>query len=147
MAAFAPASGWRSVRLDRVRRLVTLAQGAELDLGATAKAFAADRIAALTAVRPAQAILVGGYFGTWMPPELDTPFSAEGLARRGARLGARALAVLPEGACGVVETARVPPTWRTRAPGNVARAHLAGRCSAPQTLPVLPAAAAEGGRR
>jgi len=58
-------------------------------------------------VRPAQAILVGGYFGSWMPPELDTPFSAEGLARHGARLGARELAVLPEGACGVVETARV----------------------------------------
>ena len=58
-------------------------------------------------VGPAQAILVGGFFGTWIAPELDTPLSAEGLARRGARLGARAMAVLPQRSCGVIETARV----------------------------------------
>ena len=40
-----PAVGWRRVRIDPVSRRVTLARGAELDLGATAKAFAADRIA------------------------------------------------------------------------------------------------------
>ena len=38
--------GWRSVRLDRERMLVQLAPGARLDLGATAKAWAADRAAA-----------------------------------------------------------------------------------------------------
>jgi thiamine biosynthesis lipoprotein len=37
--------GWRSVRLDRDRRLVQLGCGAQLDLGATAKAWAADRCA------------------------------------------------------------------------------------------------------
>jgi FAD:protein FMN transferase len=41
-----PASGWRSVELDAARSLVRLRRGTELDLGATAKAFAADRIAA-----------------------------------------------------------------------------------------------------
>jgi thiamine biosynthesis lipoprotein ApbE len=40
-----PASGWRSVRLDRKARTIRLPPGTELDLGATAKAFAADRIA------------------------------------------------------------------------------------------------------
>ncbi|HEY5659675.1 MAG TPA: FAD:protein FMN transferase [Gaiellaceae bacterium] len=40
-----PAVGWRGVRVDHTSRRVTLARGAELDLGATAKAFAADRIA------------------------------------------------------------------------------------------------------
>ena len=37
---------WRSVRLDVERRLVTVPRGVELDLGATAKALAADRAAA-----------------------------------------------------------------------------------------------------
>jgi FAD:protein FMN transferase len=37
--------GWRCVRLDRERRLIELAGGAQLDLGATAKAWAADRCA------------------------------------------------------------------------------------------------------
>jgi thiamine biosynthesis lipoprotein len=40
-----PAAGWRSVRLDRSSRRVMLPAGVELDLGATAKAFAADRCA------------------------------------------------------------------------------------------------------
>src|SRR5690348_11711692 len=39
------ASGWRSVSLDRDRSVVALRPGTELDLGATAKAWAADRIA------------------------------------------------------------------------------------------------------
>jgi thiamine biosynthesis lipoprotein len=42
-----PASRWRSVELDRATSTVRLARGTELDLGATAKAFASDRIAAL----------------------------------------------------------------------------------------------------
>jgi FAD:protein FMN transferase len=40
-----PASGWRSVVLDTRTRLVRVPAGVELDLGATAKALAADRIA------------------------------------------------------------------------------------------------------
>jgi FAD:protein FMN transferase len=42
-----PATGWRSVEVDEEHSLVRLRRGTELDLGATAKAFAADRIAAL----------------------------------------------------------------------------------------------------
>lgn len=41
-----PATGWSSVRLEQATSSVWLAHGGELDLGATAKAFAADRIAA-----------------------------------------------------------------------------------------------------
>jgi thiamine biosynthesis lipoprotein len=39
---FAPASGWQAVELDRERRRVRIPEGTELDLGATAKALAAD---------------------------------------------------------------------------------------------------------
>jgi len=56
--ALVPASGWRSVRLDRPRRQVTLGPGVELDLGAIAKAFASDRIAALIGGETAAAVLV-----------------------------------------------------------------------------------------
>ena len=56
---------------------------------------------------PPQAILVGGYFGSWLPPDLDLPLANEALRPLGGALGARAIAVLPMGVCGVVETARV----------------------------------------
>jgi thiamine biosynthesis lipoprotein len=38
-------SGWRAIELDRVRSTVRLPHGIKLDLGATAKAWAADRTA------------------------------------------------------------------------------------------------------
>jgi thiamine biosynthesis lipoprotein len=41
-----PAAGWRCVRVDRRRATIRIPSGAELDLGAVAKAFSADRIAA-----------------------------------------------------------------------------------------------------
>jgi thiamine biosynthesis lipoprotein len=43
--AAAPVPGWRSVHLDRDNRSVWLGNGAQLDLGATAKAWAADECA------------------------------------------------------------------------------------------------------
>jgi NADH:ubiquinone oxidoreductase subunit F (NADH-binding) len=56
-----------------------------------------------------QAFLVGGYFGTWLPAgdTLDLPFTNASLEPLGASLGARLLIVLPQDACGLVETARV----------------------------------------
>lgn len=53
-----PASGWRSVDLDRERSGIRLAPGTELDLGATAKAFAADRIARSTHAATSVPVLV-----------------------------------------------------------------------------------------
>jgi len=55
---------------------------------------------------PIQALLVGGYFGRWLPAEvsLRRPFSARGL---GIGLGAGLVIALPVSACGVAETARL----------------------------------------
>jgi NADH:ubiquinone oxidoreductase subunit F (NADH-binding) len=61
-------------------------------------------------LRPAaQAVLTGGYFGTWLPlPDaLGVPVSEPDLRAAGAALGAGVLAVLSESACGLAETARV----------------------------------------
>jgi thiamine biosynthesis lipoprotein len=44
-ARFAPIAGWQTVRTDRARSTITLPRGVELDLGASAKALAADRAA------------------------------------------------------------------------------------------------------
>jgi NADH:ubiquinone oxidoreductase subunit F (NADH-binding) len=56
-----------------------------------------------------QAILVGGYFGTWLPPEVawPAPLSHQGLRAVGGALGAGVLVVLGESSCGLAETARV----------------------------------------
>jgi thiamine biosynthesis lipoprotein len=44
-----PAAGWRAVRLDRAAGTIAVPAGVRLDLGATAKALAADRAAAAAA--------------------------------------------------------------------------------------------------
>jgi NADH:ubiquinone oxidoreductase subunit F (NADH-binding) len=57
---------------------------------------------------PVQALLVGGYFGTFVPPScLGLTLSNDALRPQGAALGARAIAVIPNEVCGVAETARV----------------------------------------
>lgn len=53
-----PAPGWESVVVDADRSTVTLTAGTVIDLGATAKAWAADRAAALIAARLGCGILV-----------------------------------------------------------------------------------------
>lgn len=53
------APGWRQVGLDEQRRLLTLPPGMTLDLGATAKAWAADRSAARLAAALGCGVLVG----------------------------------------------------------------------------------------
>ena len=53
-----PVPGWRSVQLDLVRPAVRLADGAQLDLGSTAKAWASDHCAALIAARLSCGVLV-----------------------------------------------------------------------------------------
>jgi NADH:ubiquinone oxidoreductase subunit F (NADH-binding) len=56
-----------------------------------------------------QAVLAGGYFGSWLPGAvaLDVPASAAGLRSAGASFGAGIMLVLPPGGCGLAETARV----------------------------------------
>jgi NADH:ubiquinone oxidoreductase subunit F (NADH-binding) len=55
------------------------------------------------------AILVGGYFGTWLPGSAiaRTTLDVAGLAPYGATLGAGAIVLLPAADCGVVATARI----------------------------------------
>ena len=58
---------------------------------------------------PPGALLVGGYFGTWVPvaAALDAALSDAGLRPLGASLGARSISVLPRSRCGLAETARL----------------------------------------
>jgi len=56
-----------------------------------------------------QAILTGGYFGTWLPAEQawHLPLTHGDLRAAGGVLGAGVIIALPESACGLAETARV----------------------------------------
>lgn len=65
-----PSPGWWAVRVDRDRRTVTLPPGVQLDLGATAKAVAADRAAATIARTTGASVLVdlGGDLAVAGPP-------------------------------------------------------------------------------
>jgi FAD:protein FMN transferase len=76
--------GWRSVRLDRRRLLAQLTNGAQLDLGATAKAWAADRCAGIIAAKTGSGVLVslGGDIAVAGPPPADR---GEGRERAGWR--------------------------------------------------------------
>jgi NADH:ubiquinone oxidoreductase subunit F (NADH-binding) len=60
------------------------------------------------AERP-QAILTGGYFGTWLPAEVawQVPLARSSLRAAGGAMGAGVLVVLPQSCCGLAETARV----------------------------------------
>jgi FAD:protein FMN transferase len=65
-----PAAGWRRVTLDRSRGVVSVPPGVELDLGATAKAFASDRCARLVHDATGAGVLVslGGDLAVAGPP-------------------------------------------------------------------------------
>jgi NADH:ubiquinone oxidoreductase subunit F (NADH-binding) len=79
----------------------------EVDLGARLGGVLA---AAGGTVSPAGGALLGGYFGTWLPPTLlqDLPLDVDGLrSAHRASLGCGVLAVLPNGGCGVVEATRI----------------------------------------
>jgi NADH:ubiquinone oxidoreductase subunit F (NADH-binding) len=58
---------------------------------------------------PAQAILAGGYHGTWIPAPRAAGLTLDnaGLRPAGASVGAGVLAALPAAHCGLAETARV----------------------------------------
>lgn len=55
------------------------------------------------------AVLVGGYFGSWLPAAYawQLPLTHRAMRSAGAALGAGVVAVLPASLCGVAETARV----------------------------------------
>jgi NADH:ubiquinone oxidoreductase subunit F (NADH-binding) len=70
---------------------------------------------------PPQALLVGGYFGTWVGGDrlADVPLSTEGLATIGGRLGCGVIVVIPDDACAWSEVATVAEWYA---------AHSAGQC-------------------
>jgi thiamine biosynthesis lipoprotein len=72
-ATAAQVPGWRHVRLDPVTRHVRLDDGVRLDLGSTAKAWSADRCAALITERLGCGVLVslGGDLAVAGPPPED----------------------------------------------------------------------------
>jgi NADH:ubiquinone oxidoreductase subunit F (NADH-binding) len=79
----------------------------EVDLGAR---LGGVLEAAGGTITPPAGALLGGYFGTWLPPALlmDLPLDVDWLkATYGASLGCGVLAVLPNSGCGVVEAARI----------------------------------------
>jgi predicted TIM-barrel enzyme len=73
------------------------------------------------------AVMVGGYFGTWVRAEdfARAPYSREGLVPLGASPGAGAVVALPHSVCGIAETARV----------------LGRECRSMRALPLRPARA------
>jgi len=58
---------------------------------------------------PAQSILTGGYFGTWLPADIawQLPLTRRDVTAAGGALGAGIIVALPESSCGLSETARV----------------------------------------
>jgi NADH:ubiquinone oxidoreductase subunit F (NADH-binding) len=68
-----------------------------------------DVLALAGAESDAQALLVGGYFGTWHPVSdvAGLPLSKPGLDRIGGSPGAGVLYVLPAEDCGLAEAARI----------------------------------------
>jgi NADH:ubiquinone oxidoreductase subunit F (NADH-binding) len=71
--------------------------------------------------RRVQALLVGGYFGTWVGGEriAAVPLSAEGLATVGSRPGCGVIVALPDDVCAWAEVATVAEFYS---------AHSAGQC-------------------
>jgi NADH:ubiquinone oxidoreductase subunit F (NADH-binding) len=101
----------RGTRNNPGTALVTLA-GAVADPGVYEVEFGTPLRDVLGLGRPAreiQAVLIGGYFGSWLPTQqaYALEYSAAGLAPVGASPGAGVLASLPAGACGLAETARI----------------------------------------
>jgi NADH:ubiquinone oxidoreductase subunit F (NADH-binding) len=66
-------------------------------------------IAALSQLaEPVQALLVGGYGGTWVGPEhFGTPYASISLRTIGATAGVGVIVVLGESSCGLAESARI----------------------------------------
>lgn len=76
----------------------------EVSLGTPIRAI----LAAGHADMAPQALLLGGFGGTWLHGKhIDTPYANEHLSAHGASVGAGVMAVLAREACGVYETLRI----------------------------------------
>jgi NADH:ubiquinone oxidoreductase subunit F (NADH-binding) len=108
------AKWWRSVGTaeDPGSALITVSGGVarpgvyEIPLGVSLNAVL--RVTGAPAAS-ANAVLIGGYFGTWMPSDRidQVRLGTASLQAHGGSFGCGAIAVLPPGACGLTESARV----------------------------------------
>jgi NADH:ubiquinone oxidoreductase subunit F (NADH-binding) len=57
--------------------------------------------------KPVRAVLIGGYHGVWVPPDVMLPLSRDALSSYGAGPGAGVVMALPAGTCGVAASARI----------------------------------------
>ena len=69
---------------------------------------------------PVQAVLVGGYFGAWLPAEtaLRVQLTPADLTAAGAAIGAGVLLALPASACGLAESQRVASWLASQSAGQ-----------------------------
>ncbi len=72
------------------------------------------------AIGSPQALLIGGFFGTWVAAADArlAPYSQAGLAPLGAQPGAGVVIALPAGACGLAETARLMAWYAAESAGQ-----------------------------
>jgi ferredoxin len=72
------------------------------------------------AADPGAGVLVGGYHGKWLPPELaiDVPVSRAGLTSAGGTLGAGAVLTLGEDTCPIGEVAKVATYLASQSSGQ-----------------------------
>ena len=114
-----PATGWRSVRVDPGRGTITVRPGTELDLGATAKALAADRIATAAGKATGSAVLVslGGDIAVHGAPAGGWPIRVTDNHRR-PETGGQTVGV---GAGGLATSSTTVRRWRA---GQVEMHHI-----------------------
>jgi NADH:ubiquinone oxidoreductase subunit F (NADH-binding) len=88
------AGGVTAPRVLEVEKGTTIAQAVEMAGGLS---------------EPADAVLLGGYFGTWVQAAgaWSLPIDPGALAQRGLSLGCGVIGVLPHSRCGVCDTARI----------------------------------------
>lgn len=108
-----PAAGWQQVELDRATLTVRVPAGVELDLGAVAKAFAADRAARMAADAVGSGVLVslgGDIAVAGAPPGAGW---AVGLADDHAALPDRQMPVVAIESGGLASSSTTVRRWAT----------------------------------
>ena len=113
----APASDWRTIEWDRRRHAVRVPEGCRLDLGGTAKGWAADRAARRLAAAGPALVDAGGDVAVARPPRWAAGWAvgvarpAAGGAAPAAGAGTPLVAVLRVAAGGVATSGRDFRTW------------------------------------
>ena len=100
------------------------------------------------ASEPLQALLMGGFFGTWIPFQegRDAAYSRAGLSELGASPGAGIVVALPAGACGLVESARLLRWFAAESAGQCGPC-VFGLADVARTTAAVAAGRARGRRR